>query len=176
MLTISREVPVKIGKIAWGDSAWGTTGFLLGKSSEASIYAALPCYRYPATSDDNWNDLNRNWPLAADLSMEFNLEIVGTYIIDSAITCPPKPTQEIAFEGTTHLIMVYKMICCPQCSSFLIMRDQLILKRNLNYILAPGIRIDPRINQKRIHQKWRAANQFRHDEMLKTCPKPAQPK
>lgn len=43
MLTISREVPVKVGKHAWNVFPLEVFGFLLGSKAEGALYAALPC-------------------------------------------------------------------------------------------------------------------------------------
>ena len=81
MLTISREVPVKVGKHAWNVFPLEAFGFLLGSKAEGAVYAALPCSktRHRNEFEDRWMGIEANIEKARSVAKLFDMEIVGFY-------------------------------------------------------------------------------------------------
>lgn len=157
MLIISREARIKVGRHAWNVYPLEAFGFLLGRSSEMAVYAALPCSKTSRWDvfDDCWSGVSENLQKAVAVAKAFDLEVVGFYASGEKfsgkdIDAYPFPPQ-IA-EGSMKLFMLYCTICCPAHSwaSYNLDGRWLECKEE-----ACGIRIDKAINQKRILKEWR---------------------
>jgi len=159
MLTISREVPVKVGKHAWNVFPLEAFGFLLGSGADSAVYAALPCSktRRWREFEDRWTGIADNIEKARTVAKLFDMEVIGFYAStdnfgsDSLDNFPMPPFISSA---SMELVMLYRMICCPQCSQASYKYDNRWLKRDEDYVVPRGRRINDSISQKRILKEW----------------------
>lgn len=157
MLTISREAKIKAGRHAWNVYPLEAFGFLLGRKSEGTVYAALPCSKTRRWHefDDRWMGIEENIEKARSVAKLFDMDVVGFYA--STDECNSKddfPMPPLMASGSLELFMLYRMICCPQCSWDAFKYDNRWLKRDEDYVVSRGKRISDSISQKRILTEW----------------------
>ncbi len=161
MLIISREARIKVGRYAWNVYPLESFGFLLGRSSEMAVYAALPCSKTSRWDvfDDRWNGVTENLEKAIAVARAFDLEVVGFYASSQSfsredIDAYPR-TPQIA-ESSLKLFMHYRTLCCPafSCSWASCSLDGRWLKYKEEFFYPRGVRKDNSINQKRILKEW----------------------
>ncbi len=96
-LTISREALVKIGKHAWNVYPLEAFGYLLGRNTDNTVSAVLPCsktgnwYKF----EDRWQGIEENIDHAIATARLFDLSVVGCYASCEAFATvynyPPHP-------------------------------------------------------------------------------------
>jgi hypothetical protein len=155
LLTISREARIKVGRHAWNVYPLEAFGFLIGRSSEQAVYAALPCSKTQNwhAFEDRWNGIAENLDKALIVASQFDLEVVGYYAsADSfeANTRVSYPYPPLGAGCSMGLFMLYGAICCPACSTVSYHLDGQWLEQGEDYFSPRGVRIDKAINQKRI--------------------------
>lgn len=160
MLTISREAPVKVGKHAWNAFPLEAFGFLLGRSAESTVYAVLPCSKTRRWHefDDRWNGIEANLEKARSVARLFDMEVVGFYASTDDFDSDNLnnfPIPPLIANTSMGLVMVYRMICCPQCSWAAYRYGSRWLKRDEDYLVPHGKRISDSVSQKRILAEWR---------------------
>ncbi|MDD2700063.1 MAG: hypothetical protein PHH36_02380 [Sideroxydans sp.] len=160
MLTISREARIKVARHAWNVYPLEAFGFLLGRSSEQAVYAALPCSRTQRWREfgDRWNGIAENLDKARKVANRFGLEVVGFYASADGFepSCRdvyPFPLQSASSD--MGLFMFYACVCCPSCSTVSYHLDGRWLKHGEEFFSPHGVRIDKTVNQKRILKSWR---------------------
>lgn len=176
MLTISREAKIKAGRHAWNVYPLEAFGFLLGRKSEGTVYAALPCSKTRRWHefDDRWMGIEENIEKARSTAKLFDMDVVGFYAstddfdpdnLDNFLMPP------LMASSSMELFMLYRMICCPRCSWATFKYDNRWLKRDEDYVVPRGKRISDSISQKRILKEWHRiygavdySNQMVHDE------------
>jgi len=176
MLTISREAKIKAGRHAWNVYPLEAFGFLLGRKSEGTVYAALPCSKTRRWHEfeDRWTGIADNIEKARSVAKLFDMDVVGFYastddfVTDNLNNFPMPPFMA---SSSMELFMLYRMICCPQCSWAAFKYDNRWLKRDEDYVVPRGKRISDSISQKRILKEWHRiygavdySNQTVHDE------------
>jgi len=160
MLTISREVPVKVGKHAWNVFPLEAFGFLLGSKADSVVYAALPCSKTRRWHEfeDRWNGMEANIEKARSVAKLFDMEVVGFYASTDNFAQDDLdnfPIPSFIASASMELLMVYRMVCCPQCSSTAFRYGNRWLKRDEEYLVPHGKRVSDSISQKRILAEWR---------------------
>lgn len=159
MLTISREVTVKVGKHAWNVFPLEAFGFLLGRKTEGAVYAALPCSKIQCWNEfeDRWMGIEDNIEKARSVAKLFDMEVVGFYASTDGFEPDSHnhfPIPSVIENTTMKLLMVYEVIHCLSCSSTLYKHDNRWLKRGEDYVVPNGKRISDSISQKRILTEW----------------------
>lgn len=159
MLTISREVPVKVGKHAWNVFPLEAFGFLLGSKADSVVYAALPCSKTQRWHEfeDRWTGIAENIAKAQVVADLFDMEVVGFYASTDGFDSDSRDLFPIPLfiENTSmKLLMLYGTICCPHCSWAAYRYDNRWLKRDENYVVSRGKRISDSISQKKILKEW----------------------
>ncbi len=160
MLTISREVPVKVGKHAWNVFPLEAFGFLLGSKTDGAVYAALPCSKTQRQNEfeDRWIGIEDNLEKARTVSKLFNMDVVGFYASTDGFDpdCLNHfPIPSFIENTCMKLLMVYEVVHCPSCSSISYKYGNRWLKRGEDYIVPHGKRVSDSICQKRILTEWR---------------------
>ena len=157
MLTISREARIKVGRHAWNVFPLEAFGFLLGKKDDSAVYAALPCSKTQKWNEfeDRWIGIEGNIEKARAVAKLFDMDVVGFYASTDIDTYDDFPMPLFIGSGSMELFMLYRMICCPQCSSASFKYDNRWLKRDEDYVVPHGKRISNSISQKRILKEWR---------------------
>lgn len=176
MLTISREVPVKVGKHAWNVFPLEAFGFLLGSIADSVVYAALPCSKTQRQNEfeDRWTGIDDNIDKARSVAKSFDLDVVGFYASTDDFdpdSLDNFPMPSFIASASMELVMLYRMICCPSCSCASFKYGNRWLKRDEDYVVPHGKRISDTISQKRILKEWHRvygavdySNQPEHDE------------
>jgi hypothetical protein len=156
MLTISREVPVKVGRHAWNVYPLEAFGLLLGRKADREVYAALPCSKTQRGDkfEDRWTGIYDNIEKAFSVGRLFNLDVVGSYASTKSSNHTDFPVPPIK-STSMELVMLYQTICCPKCSWYSFKYDNQWLIRDEDYVVPCGKRISNSINQKRILKEWR---------------------
>ncbi|OGR03815.1 MAG: hypothetical protein A2511_05555 [Deltaproteobacteria bacterium RIFOXYD12_FULL_50_9] len=155
MLTISREVIVKIGKHAWAVYPLEAFGYLLGTMMDMRVYAVLP---YSKTSQwdeyaDRWLGIEEHLDQARAVGSTFDLEVVGFYTsTETGAAGYPIPT---AIMNAQRIVLIYGCLCCPSCSGIAIRHHDRWLRRGEGFTVSPGKRISSGMNQKRVLKEWR---------------------
>lgn len=155
MLTISREAKIKMGRHAWNVYPLEAFGFLLGRKSEGTVYAALPCSKTRRWHEfgDRWTGLADNIEKARSVAKLFNMDVVGFYASTDGRR-DDFPIPAFVRNTSMELIMLYQTDCCPHCSWVSFKYDNRWLKRDEDYVVPRGKRINDSINQKRILTEW----------------------
>lgn len=176
MLTISREVPVKVGKHAWNVFPLEAFGFLLGSKVDGVVYAALPCSKTQRRNEflDRWIGIDDNIDKARTVAKLFDMDVVGFYASTDGFdpdSLHHFPIHPFIDNTSMKLLMVYGTICCPQHSMAAFRYNNRWLKRDEDYVVPRGKRISDSISQKRILTEWHRiygavdySNQPVHDE------------
>jgi hypothetical protein len=158
MLTIPREVPVKVGKHAWNVFPLEAFGYLLGSKADSTVYAALPCAKTQRRDEfeDRWAGIADNIEKARAVGRLFDMEVVGFYASTDFDNGEEFPSPPLVESGSMGLFLLYRMICCPQCSMALFKQGGRTLKRDADYVVPRGARANNSISQKRILKEWNA--------------------
>lgn len=176
MLTISREAKIKAGRHAWSVYPLEAFGFLLGRKSEGTVYAALPCSKTRRWHefDDRWRGVEENIDKARSVARLFDMDVVGFYASTDGFYPDGLhhfPSPPFIDNASMKLLMVYGTICCPQHSMTAFGYNNRWLKRDEDYVVPRGKRISDSISQKRILKEWHRiygavdfSNQTVHDE------------
>lgn len=157
MLTISREAQVKVGKHAWNVYPLEAFGFLLGRNSEQTVYAALPCSKTRRWHefDDRWNGIDVNATKAAAVARLFDMEVVGLYAsTEESFSRAEYPMPAFGINTSMDLVMLYRTMCCPGHSWATYKAGTRWLTRDETYVVPRGKRADNAINQKKILKAW----------------------
>jgi hypothetical protein len=158
-LTISREVLVKIGKHAWNVFPLEAFGYLLGRDTDNTIYAALPCsktanwYKF----EDRWHGIERDIDQAIATAKLFDLSVIGCYAscdIFGIANTSFYPLPPVIEKANLSFWIYYQSICCSSCSTASLFFKDTRLIRGEDYLISPGKRCSKYINQKRILQGW----------------------
>lgn len=154
MLTISREVRVKIGKHAWAVYPLEAFGYLLGRVAEGFIFAALPCSQTRQWHEfaDRWVGLEEHLNMARQVARVFGLEVTGYYASTQDSSDYPMPS---AIMQPGQIVLVYTTRCCPHCSWFGISHHDRWLQHGEEFTLGQGKRLTNAVNQKRVLKEWR---------------------
>ncbi|MDZ4200964.1 MAG: hypothetical protein U1C96_02335 [Gallionella sp.] len=160
MLTISREVKIKVGRHAWNVYPLEAFGFLLGRSAENTVYAALPSSKTRRWHEfgDRWTGIEENIEKARAVARLFDMEVAGFYASTNAfdpIDRDDFPIPPLIANSSMEVFMLYQAICCPSCSWASFKCGNRWLKDGEDYVVPRGKRIDDSINQKRILTEWR---------------------
>ena len=176
MLTISREVKIKAGRHAWNVYPLEAFGFLLGRESESTVYAALPCSKTRRWHefDDRWTGIEENIEKARSVAKLFGMEVVGLYASSEAFSSDEHnhfPISPLLENTDMELFMLYSTICCPGHSWASFKYGNRWLKYDEDYFFPRGRRVSDSISQKRILKEWHRvygavdySNQPEHDE------------
>jgi len=154
MLIISREAAVKVGKHAWNVYPLEAFGYLLGRTAEGQVLAALPCSktRQWDVHDDRWNGIEEHFEQARIVASSFGLEVVGVY---GTTQDHPEKYPIPRFVGPAMLVMLYRTFCCPSCSWFAFRHEGRLLERREDFTVCRGKRLDSAVSQRRILKAWR---------------------
>ena len=118
MLTISREAKIKAGRHAWNVYPLEAFGFLLGRSAENTVYAALPCSKTRRWHEfgDRWTGIEENIEKAHSVARRFDMEVVGFYASTDGFDLDSLdnfPIPSFIASASMELLMLYRTICCP---------------------------------------------------------------
>jgi hypothetical protein len=161
MITISREVIVKIGKHAWHVYPLEAFGYLLGNSERNEVLVALP---YSKTSrwyvyDDRWIGIEEQLPKAEHAASDFGLDVVGFYCSTadhggSGVTAMDYPIPPFLDRSSMGLMCIYDCLCCTSCSSTYFRSTKGVLSPGEDYRLSKQKRAIKDVNQRRVHSAW----------------------
>ena len=162
MLTISREMKIKAGRHAWNVYPLEAFGFLLGKESEGTVYAALPCSKTRCWHefDDRWTGIEENIEKARTVARLFDMDVAGFYASTDDFypdSLDHFPVPSFIASTSMELFMLYRTICCPGHSWASFKYGNRWLKYKEDYVLPRGRRVSDSISQKRILTEWRKA-------------------
>ncbi|WP_295456168.1 hypothetical protein [uncultured Thiodictyon sp.] len=155
MLILSREARLKVSRHAWNVFPLEAFGYLLGKTRDYEIYAALPFSKtqYWGKYDDRWSVVPESIDKARMVGQLFALDVVGFYASTDVTQRDSFPLP--SFGRFADIVMLYQTICCPSCSWCSYFKDGRWLTPDEDYVTPHGRRIRPEINQKRILKAWR---------------------
>ena len=157
MLTISRDVEIRVGKHAWHVFPLEAFGYLLGRyeADAMRIYAALPCSKTACWDeyDNRWNGIDEHLEMARSIGDMFGLGVVGLYATTEDCDRAIYPMPECIVHQEMELMLLYHAMCCRNCSN-------ISLRQNGHWRwLGPGVichgkRLSNTLNQKKIMKKW----------------------
>lgn len=156
MITLSREAKLKVAKHAWNVFPLEAFGFLLGRMTDNTVYAALPSCNtgHPGIFEDRWVGLDAYFDQARCVAKAFDLEIVGLYASTEEMSSNDYPIPSNIAQTSLQLLMLYRMFHCPSCSGVGYNLAGRWLSQEEKPTVQGGKRLLNSINQKRVLKKW----------------------
>jgi len=157
-LELSREVLVKIASHAWNVLPLECFGVLLGKTAPLRVFAALPVSHtaHWQQYNDRWSGMEEKLPQAFELASAMSIKVVGFYASTDVPSDDEYPIPPWLWALDDGVFALYSPICCKAHSGYGFYTRDGWLERQADYIVCPGKRLDPEINQRRVLAQWTA--------------------